>query len=857
MGKISRAKKEAKVAPADAEPAQAAPPELAALPPPGKAAKAPKAAKSSPPAGIPLALMALLLAAAAIGLQVLESPLAAMLLPLAAFVLALSAALPAKAWKVEPEAAKLRLVGFAFATLILLVVLAVVEGLALFAFTGLVFQFSDIAGIFVQAYPLLLGLFLLLGAGMRVAAGLWGGVLEVPKRRRSLAGALGGIALVVGILVAGAALQTATVIDLTVERAPFIAALAVMASLAALWAGSLPTFAQMGDWLARPGLRQQRLAKQLTKGFAQGAVAASLAGLALWLSIDATLGIAALTVGLLLALAAGFPSGVARYKPALGMDDPDIVLARFRERLPVLLVGSIGGFFLALLGLVAGLLLGDTDLGQIVSGAAIAGAAISQAALALLSPRIPVPGVLSASRRAAAFNLSLATLMLAIFGVLLGTGLAQARGIGAGLGFLLLLLAAMTAQGQNLVRVVLPPSRGTAGAKRAAKEKAKVEATTEEKITRTMHMVYAAGLGFTVLMTGLIAATSLGVVDVQQSIGVPTVAIIALVGLAGAPVVAYFVWKYLKVRNIEIELKQQAQAVYKKRLTPEEVSRLTIIGGSVTAAVVFMILGMLTQFKVLTALGPFELSPKYSTDFFVFAILVGLGPYGFMLQREAGRMRAIDAKFPEFLRDLAESKRAGMTLTQAVITASKGSYGALTPDIRKMAAQIEWGVSFSEALERFARRVKTPLIERSVSLIVQASEAGGNVVDILHAAAEDAREIQLLLRERKTAMSIYVMIIYISFFVFLAVIAILDAQFLPEVAKAVGGAKGVTVGPIKFGTIDIAAFEQVFFHAAIIQAIGGGFVAGVMEEGRPIGGLRHVFVMVIVGYIAFRFLIGG
>src|SRR5581483_1034192 len=108
---------------------------------------------------------------------------------------------------------------------------------------------------------------------------------------------------------------------------------------------------------------------------------------------------------------------------------------------------------------------------------------------------------------------------------------------------------------------------------------------------------------------------------------------------------------------------------------------------------------------------------------------------------------------------------AGMTLPRALLAASKGVYGALTPEIKQMSAQVEWGISFTDALERFAERVRTPLIVRTVSLVTEAARAGGSVVDILNAASSDAREIQQILDDRRRQMGIYSVIIYVSFFV--------------------------------------------------------------------------------------------
>jgi flagellar protein FlaJ len=811
--------------------------------------------RALPRIGLALAILALLDALWA-GALLARGNLAGMVtLPWAAAFLALAALFPMKPAKVQPEAAKLRLVGLAIVNLVLLLALAAVEALAAFAALGLLFSFSQVAALFVQVFPVILAAFLATGAGLRILAGRWGVVLKVSRGRRALAALLAALALAVALTVLLAVLPAGRgVVELTVEQTPFLAAAGALLALLATWASSLPTFARIGDWLARQGLRNVRLARRLTYALAAPGLAVGLAGALAWRVVDPGLGVALLAAGLLLAMLAAYPAGVARWVPALGLEDPETFLRRRRAAVG----GMLAAAALGIAGLALGALVEAAQLFEPDASPApflLAGAIALQALLSVAAVKVTLPGALGDARRTAAWNLSLFAVLLAFFGVLLGSGVAEGPGVGPGTGLLLLLGAGLASAGHHLLRAVLAPPR------RAGKEQAlraaKPERDTKERIERSMHLAYVAGLGGTVALVGLVASTSLGVVDVEGSTGVPGWAFLLLGALLVAPVLGYAVWRFLQARKVEVEMRQQEAREYKKRISQQEATRLLLLGGSFTAAAVFSVFGLLTQFGVLKALGPFELTPKYSTDFFVFAILVGLGPFGFHRARQQARMRAIDQKFPEFLRDLAESKRAGMTLTQAVITASKGNYGVLTADIRKMAAQIEWGVGFAEALQRFAKRARTPLIERSVSLIVQASEAGGNVVDVLHAAAEDAREIQLLLKERKTSMSIYVMIIYIAFFVFLAVIAVLDAQFLPQVAKAVGGAQGVAVGPIKFGKIDVDAFEQVFFHAAIIQALGGGFVAGVMEEGKPIAGLRHVFIMVIFGYIAFRFVIGS
>ena len=182
---------------------------------------------------------------------------------------------------------------------------------------------------------------------------------------------------------------------------------------------------------------------------------------------------------------------------------------------------------------------------------------------------------------------------------------------------------------------------------------------------------------------------------------------------------------------------------------------------------------------------------------------------------------------------------------------------------------ISWGVSATEALNRFAQRVKTPLVRRAVTLINEASSAGGDVSKVLEAAANDTKEIQMLNRERKIQMSLYVAVIFVSFMVFLVVILIVYATFVPQMKinaiqqerqqsgesgeeSALSGAEvGATFSPVG---VDFDEIKVIFIFAALVHAVGDGIVAGLMGSGRVSDGLKYSFVMIIIVFVIFSLL---
>lgn len=281
----------------------------------------------------------------------------------------------------------------------------------------------------------------------------------------------------------------------------------------------------------------------------------------------------------------------------------------------------------------------------------------------------------------------------------------------------------------------------------------------------------------------------------------------------------------------------------------------TWLGLSIAIAAVFGFFAFIDQ------LGSFDF-PLEPVDWIILAMLSVIS-IGFYVSAKEKHIHEIETRLPDFLRDVAEAGRFGMTLADAIVVASSGRYGRLTPEIKKMAAQIEWGVPASEAIRLFATRVKTPLVIRMSSIIMKANDAGGNVADVLSMVSHDAKETILTDEERGVTMQTYVLVVYIAFFVFIATILILQGQFLPKMEEAgasvseqaakagVGDIPGVTIH-----TDIIPSVSFVFLLSVVVHAVGDGILAGVIQKGSISIGLRHSFIMLLSGFVSLRILFG-
>ena len=251
-------------------------------------------------------------------------------------------------------------------------------------------------------------------------------------------------------------------------------------------------------------------------------------------------------------------------------------------------------------------------------------------------------------------------------------------------------------------------------------------------------------------------------------------------------------------------------------------------------------------------LGPVSLRPTMFVNFFGLGFLLMVYPAAIYSDRQMKKIEAVEDKFPDFLRDLAEYWKGGLSMTLAVRTLANSEYGALNPEIKKMSDQLSWGIAFGDVLEMFAERVGTPLVKRAVSLVTEANKAGGKISDILVTAANDSREIQFLKGERARAIGSYIAVIWVSFMVFIGVIVVLSNVFIPAIASSNSGGESETIGNMQINAVDPLFFLVVFFYGVNAQAMGNGAMAGIMATGRLSTGMKHAGMMMIICLVLFN-----
>ena len=243
-------------------------------------------------------------------------------------------------------------------------------------------------------------------------------------------------------------------------------------------------------------------------------------------------------------------------------------------------------------------------------------------------------------------------------------------------------------------------------------------------------------------------------------------------------------------------------------------------------------------------------------------IAVGLflgATYAVVYERYRLRIGAIEAAVPDLLDRLASVNEAGTPIVNSIDRVRQSNMGVLDDELDRVWGDIEWGADLETALYRFEGRVRTRAISRVVTLLTEAMQASGNLATVLRIAARQAIADRRLERERRQAMTEYMVVVYVSFLVFLFIIAVLSAYLLPnlptETVDTTQGAQAGGSGLDGLGDVDTAVFERLFYHAAIVQGTMSGLIAGQLSTGDIRSGTKHAVIMVTITVAVFALVL--
>ncbi len=224
------------------------------------------------------------------------------------------------------------------------------------------------------------------------------------------------------------------------------------------------------------------------------------------------------------------------------------------------------------------------------------------------------------------------------------------------------------------------------------------------------------------------------------------------------------------------------------------------------------------------------------------SLIMSMSVPAFMASKYSRERRSLERELPEFIRDVAEGRKTGLSPEVAIERLGGRHYGVLSKHVKKMGAQLSWGVSLSTVVSTFTAAVGSWITKAIGVLLIEVVDVGGGTIRSFSDMADFTRSINEMEGERRAALRPFVYITYVA-----GIMVIITTFILVYLlnAPAITGIGSSGAAP----TVDATVIDMLL-TTAVFDSFIIGIVAGKMGESGVSDGFKHSIFLVIASLIA-------
>jgi pilus assembly protein TadC len=220
------------------------------------------------------------------------------------------------------------------------------------------------------------------------------------------------------------------------------------------------------------------------------------------------------------------------------------------------------------------------------------------------------------------------------------------------------------------------------------------------------------------------------------------------------------------------------------------------------------------------------------------------------------RKIGIEDVLPDYLQLTASNIKAGMTIDRALWYAVRPRFGVLAKEIEIVAKETMGGEDLKAALQKFADKYGSVLLKRSISLLIEGIEAGGEIGDLLNKIALNIQETKIMKREMAANVTTYVIFITFAAIAAAPVLFALSGtliQVIGSFGSVLGdGASGAGFGLSFSGSgIEYSDFKIFAMVSLIVTSFFSAVIIATIKKGNAKSGLKYIPIFIITSVTLF------
>ncbi len=274
------------------------------------------------------------------------------------------------------------------------------------------------------------------------------------------------------------------------------------------------------------------------------------------------------------------------------------------------------------------------------------------------------------------------------------------------------------------------------------------------------------------------------------------------------------------------------------------------IGTVVALALVLSVILSLTV-RAFMSLSTTMFILSYAGFFFLVQLIV----YLWLILRADAKARFIEDVMPDALLLMSMNIKSGMTTDRALIMAARPEFGPLEKALSSAGKEVLGGEEISDALIHLTKTIKSKLFERTIRLIIEGINSGGELSSLLQQTAEDIQTSKLVQKEVRSNLLMYAIFIFFAVGFGAPLLFGISTYLVGSVGTQMSmfqvGTSGSTQTAVKAMQVTPEFLTEFAILALIITSVFGGLIIGIIKGGSERAGIKIIPMLMAMSLIVF------
>ncbi|MBS3061195.1 MAG: type II secretion system F family protein [Candidatus Diapherotrites archaeon] len=234
----------------------------------------------------------------------------------------------------------------------------------------------------------------------------------------------------------------------------------------------------------------------------------------------------------------------------------------------------------------------------------------------------------------------------------------------------------------------------------------------------------------------------------------------------------------------------------------------------------------------------------------VFFVVIDL-VLGYPLSLDMQRINRIEEAFPNVLKQLGDTLKAGGTYEFALREVSDSDYGPLTKELKLVLRRLEEGQNLDKSLQLMQEEIDSRLVKRTLTIIIDALKSGGGLAEILDEIADDMRDLHRIQLERRTKTTMQVLFLVTAGAIVGPAIMGFTTTVLEFLITTAVKSQAIQPDVIEQSLQSKQIIIFLLTSYIIIEAIAASILLGLMRDGQAKKSIIYIPVLLFMGLFLF------